>query len=69
MNGNGKAMRLARRLRLAALLVIIGLLVELSSLSWSHPAAFIVFVAGGGAFIGAGVLFYLYSLVWRPRDS
>jgi hypothetical protein len=52
-----------RRLRISGTLVIIGLLVEALCLVWSRPIAFVVFVCIGGALIGIGVLFFLYSLV------
>jgi uncharacterized membrane protein YczE len=54
-----------RKLRIAGIMIIAGLLVELFSLRWSHPTAFLVFIMFGGALIGIGVLFYLYSLVSR----
>jgi hypothetical protein len=52
-----------RRLRIAGSLVVIGLLIEAICLSWSRPIAFVVLVVFGGALIGIGVLFFLYSLV------
>jgi RsiW-degrading membrane proteinase PrsW (M82 family) len=54
-----------RRLRIAGIMIIAGLLVELFSLRWSHPTAFLVFIILGGALIGIGILFYLYSLISR----
>jgi hypothetical protein len=60
-----KTMNFERRLRIAGTLVLLGLLVELVSLLWSHPLAFIVFVVGGGLLIAAGILVYLYSVVSR----
>jgi hypothetical protein len=52
-----------RRLRIAGIFVICGLLVEAICLMWARPIAFVVLVAFGGALIGIGVLFFLYSLV------
>jgi hypothetical protein len=54
---------MGRRLRISGILVIIGLLVEALCLVWSKPIAFVVLVCIGGALIGIGVLFFLYSLV------
>jgi hypothetical protein len=54
---------LERRLRLAGSLIIVGLLIELITLYWSHPTAFLFFLLPGGILIGTGILFYLYSLV------
>jgi hypothetical protein len=52
-----------RRLRVSGILVVLGLLIEALCLVWSRPIAFVVLVAVGGALIGLGVLFFLYSLV------
>jgi len=52
-----------RRLRISGVLVIAGLLVEALCLVWSRPIAFVMLVCIGGALIGIGVLFFLYSLV------
>ena len=62
-----KTIGFKRRLRIAGTLVVLGLLVELLSLLWSHPLAFLVFLGVGGLLIGAGILIYLYSVV--SRDS
>ncbi len=63
---------MGRRLRIAGILVVMGLLVEALCLVWSKPIAFVVLVCIGGALIGLGVLFFLYSLVSappRPADT
>jgi RsiW-degrading membrane proteinase PrsW (M82 family) len=54
---------IGRVLRISGIFVIIGLLVEALCLVWSKPIAFVVLVCIGGAFIGLGVLLFLYSLV------
>ena len=54
---------LEKRLRLAGILLIIGLLVEGVCLLWAGPLAFIFLVAAGGFLCAAGVVVYLYSLV------
>jgi len=59
----GASTILVRRLKLAGLLVSGGLLVEVGTLYWSHPMAFLVFLGLGGLLVGAGILLYLYSLV------
>jgi hypothetical protein len=58
-----KTINMDRRLRVAGTLIVLGLLIELGSLLWSHPLAFILFIAAGGLLIAAGILVYLYSLV------
>ncbi len=65
-NGNGRLRGIEWRLRIAAVLVLAGLVVEGASLTWSHPTAFLVFAIGSGGLVGVGVLSYLHSLVWRP---
>jgi hypothetical protein len=55
--------RLARRFKQAGLLVSAGLLVEVLTLVWAHPTAFLAFLLFGGVLVGAGVLLYLYSIV------
>lgn len=54
---------LLRRLKLAGLLISLGLVVEVLTLFWSHPTAFLAFLLLGGVLVAAGVLLYLYSLV------
>ena len=58
--------RLTRRLRLAGLLLGLGLLIEATTLFWSHPTAFLVFLLLGGALVAAGVLLYLFSIATYP---
>ena len=57
--------RLEQRLRIAGILVLAGLLVELITLKWSHPTAFLFFLMLGGSLMALGILFYLFSLVSR----
>ena len=54
-----------RRLRASAVLVMLGLVVEIVSLTWRHPTAFILFVGVGGTLMAAGMLWFLYSIVSR----
>lgn len=51
--------------RAAALLVVIGLVIEGVSLRWTHPTAFLLFTGVGGLFLGAGVIVFLYTLLRR----
>jgi hypothetical protein len=60
---SGANERLERRLRIAGILIILGLLVEALSLVRIHPLAFLSFMFIGGAFLVAGVVVYLYALV------
>lgn len=54
---------MAKRLRLAGILLIIGLLVEVFSLLWNHPLSFIAFASVGLFFLFSGVVLYLFSLL------
>lgn len=54
---------LAKRLRLAGMFLISGLLVEATCLLWARPLAFILLVCGGGLLCATGIVVYLYSLV------
>jgi hypothetical protein len=57
-----------KRLRISALLILIGLLTELGSILWSHPTAFLIFLLLSGSLLAAGMLFFLYSLVARNES-
>lgn len=54
---------LARRFKIAALLVSLGLTIEALTLFWAHPTAFLAFLLIGGTLVAAGVLLYLYSII------
>ena len=50
------------RLRRLALVVLAGVLVELATLVWTHPTAFLAFAGLGVATVGVGITIYLWSL-------
>lgn len=54
---------LGKRLRLAGILLILGLSVEGICLIWARPLAFILLVCGGGLLCATGIVVFLYSLV------
>jgi uncharacterized membrane protein YczE len=56
-------MKIEKRIRLAGILLIAGLLVELTTLRWSHPTAFLFFLFLGGALMALGIAIYLFSLI------
>jgi hypothetical protein len=56
-------------LRFSGVLLMLGLLVELISLLWTKPLAFLLFAVVGGSFLVVGALAYLYSLVSAANDS
>lgn len=51
-------------LRIASVLIILGLVAEIISLWWIHPLAFVLFAFVGVSLIGLGILVYLASLVF-----
>jgi len=57
-----------RRIRIAGILIVLGLSMELISLMWSHPTAFLLFLFVGAVLIAAGLLYYLYSLIAREKE-
>jgi hypothetical protein len=52
-----------KRIRIAGIFIVAGLLVELITLRWSHPTAFLFFLLFGGALMMIGILIYLFSLL------
>jgi hypothetical protein len=58
-----------RRIRWSGLLIGTGLIVQLLTLLWNHPLAFVAFLLLGSPLVGAGVLLYLYSLVAHDREG
>lgn len=52
-----------KRLRMAGVLLIVGLLVEAICLQWARPIAFILLVVVGGLLCCCGICVYLHSLV------
>ena len=59
---------LSKKLRIAGILVIVGLVIEGFSLLWNHPLSFLAFLCIGGLFLVMGILVYLLALVSRPQQ-
>ena len=53
-----------RLLRIASVLVILGLGLEIISLLWFHPLSFVLFAFIAASLIGLEILVYLASLVF-----
>src|SRR5215510_2094889 len=66
---NTQPTKIERRIRLAGILLIAGLLVELVTLHWSHPTAFLFFLLLGGTMMAFGIVIYLFSLVSSANES
>jgi uncharacterized membrane protein len=60
---SSQKLTIAKRLRLAGILLIIGLLIEAFSLLWNHPLSFIAFAGFGLFFLFCGVVVYLFTLL------
>ena len=56
-------MLMENRIRWSGILIVVGLIVQMLTLFWTHPLALMCFILVGCPFVGAGILFYLYSLV------
>jgi hypothetical protein len=52
-----------RRIRIAAVLVILGMIVELVSFRWRSPLAFFLFLFGACAITFVGIVIFLVSLI------
>jgi hypothetical protein len=58
-----QANKMQSRLRLSGIFVLLGLIVDVASLQWAHPTAFLVFAFVGGPLLFLGIVIFLYSLV------
>jgi hypothetical protein len=58
-----KSSRLEHKLKIAAYLLIAGLVVEGISLHWAHPTSFLLFISLGGVLVLAGIAIYLIAIV------
>jgi hypothetical protein len=58
-----KRIQIERALRISGLLLILGIVVEIISLLWEKPLAFLLLVGVGGALTFVGIVIYLYSLL------
>jgi len=51
------------KLNLAGCLIMLGLLIEATTLYWSRPLSFLGFIGIGGFLVTAGIALYLLSIV------
>jgi len=63
MAGVTSAATIERRIRWSGILIVAGLIVQMVTLLWTHPLAFVCFILVGCPLVGAGILLYLYSLL------
>lgn len=57
-----KSAPLQSKLKVAAILLIAGLVVEGFSLYWAHPTSFLLFMGLGGTLVIAGIAIYLIAI-------
>jgi hypothetical protein len=55
--------RLQQRLKVAAYLLIAGLIIEAVTLYWFSPLSFMLFIGLGGTLVGLGIIVYLIAIV------
>ncbi len=58
-----ESVRLHRRLQLSGIFMAAGLLIQMVTLYWAHPLAFVMFIVLGGTLVTVGILLYLYAIV------
>jgi hypothetical protein len=58
-----------KRVRLAAVLICLGMLVQLITLLRIHPLAFMAFILIACPLVAAGILLYLYSIVSHQPET
>lgn len=69
MSTDAQIRPIERRLRLAAILICLGLIVFILSLARVHPLAFMAFMLLGCPLILAGIVVFLYSIVSHAPDA
>jgi len=57
------------RLRLAGVLIVVGLLTQALTLLWNHPLSFVAYMVIGGLFMAIGIVVYLLTLVNLPAGK
>jgi hypothetical protein len=58
-----KALSVQRKLKIAAFLLIVGLLIEGVTLYRAQPTSFLVFICISGTLVGLGILIYLLTII------
>jgi hypothetical protein len=61
--------QIERTLRISGVLLILGIAVEIISLVWEKPLAFLLFVGVGGFLTFVGIVIYLYSLLPSTAET
>jgi hypothetical protein len=61
--------RIERRIRMASLIILLGLLIECVTFAWKSPLAFFLFLIVGCGVAGEGILLFLVSLIAPGQDA
>ena len=62
-------MQIEKVLRISGILLILGIAVEIVSLIWEKPMAFLLFAGVGGSLTLLGIILYLYSRLLRTSRT
>ena len=44
-------------------LISVGLVIQLTTLYWNHPVAFLIFLGAGASLTGLGMLLFIWALI------
>ena len=55
--------RLQQKLKIAAYLLMAGLIIEAITLYWTSALSFMLFIGLGGTLVGLGIIIYLVAIV------
>ena len=58
-----RADRLQQKLKIAAYLLMAGLIIEAITLYWTSALSFMLFIGLGGTLVGLGIIIYLVAIV------
>ncbi len=62
-------MSFERGVRISGGLVLLGLIIEIITLNWSHPTSIIWYMTIGGGCFFVGVVYYLALLMWSNKEE
>ena len=55
--------RLQQKLKIAAYLLVAGLIIEAVTLYWTSPLSFMLFIGASGTLVALGIIVYLIAIV------
>lgn len=60
---------ISKKLRLAGILIALGLIMEAVTLVWNHPLSFVAFLGGGVLLMLIGMAIYLWTIVSGTQSA